>query len=70
MRRLGGDVTDDPAASSFAKAMETSIGTVSIIDPNAEVFGRIWCVLGATRRQKTPPIHTHTHTATTYIHVC
>ena len=48
-RRLGGDVTDDPAASSFAKAMETSIGTVTIIDPNAEVFGRIWCVLCATQ---------------------
>ena len=46
--RLGGDVTDDPAASSFAKAMETSIGTVTIIDPNAEVFGRIWCVLCAS----------------------
>ncbi len=50
-RRLGGDVTDDPAASSFAKAMETSIGTVTIIDPNAEVFGRIWCVLSAAQRQ-------------------
>ena len=48
-RRLGGDVTDDPAASSLAKAMETSIGTVTIIDPNAEVFGRIWCVLSVTQ---------------------
>ncbi len=50
MRRLGGDVTDDPAASSFALAMELSIGTLTIIDPNAEVFGRIWCVLCATQR--------------------
>jgi hypothetical protein len=51
VRRLGGDVTDDPAASSFALAMERSIGTVTIIDPNAEVFRRIWCVLCATQRQ-------------------
>ena len=50
MRRLGGDVTDDPAASSFAKAMETSIGTVTIIDPNAEVFRRIWFVLCVTQQ--------------------
>ena len=49
LSRLDGDVTDDPAASSFAKAMETSIGTVTIIDPNAEVFGRIWCVLCVTQ---------------------
>ncbi len=47
-RRLGGDVPDDPAASSFAKAMETSIGTVAIIDEDATVFNRIWCVLCAT----------------------
>jgi hypothetical protein len=41
---LGGDVTDDPAAaSSFAKAMEGSIGTVSIIDKKADVARRIWC---------------------------
>jgi hypothetical protein len=45
---LGSDVTDDPAASSFAKAMKQSIGTLTIIDLNAEVFGRIWCVLCAT----------------------
>ena len=43
-------MTDDPAASSFAKAMETSIGTVTIIDPNAEVFRRIWFVLCVTQR--------------------
>jgi hypothetical protein len=42
---LGGDVTDDPAASSFAKAMVLSIGTVSIIDTKAEVARRIWCAL-------------------------
>jgi hypothetical protein len=48
---LGGDVTDDPAASSFALAMERSIGTVTIIDENGEVFRRIWCVRCATQRQ-------------------
>jgi hypothetical protein len=46
---LGGDVTDDPAASSFAMAMKLSIGTLSIIDLNAEVARRIWCVLCATQ---------------------
>jgi hypothetical protein len=44
-------VTDDPAASSFAVAMERSIGTVTIIDDDAKVFMRIWCVLCATERQ-------------------
>jgi hypothetical protein len=49
--RLGGDVTDDPAASSFAKAMKLSIGTVSIVDTNGEAGRRIWC---APRRSLCP----------------
>ena len=38
-------MTDDPGASSFAKAMKLSIGTVTIIDKKAEVARRIWCAL-------------------------
>jgi hypothetical protein len=43
--RLSCDVTDDPAASSFAKAMALSIGTVSVLDKGGNVFLRIWCAL-------------------------
>ena len=38
-------MTDDPAASSFAKAMALSIGTVSVLDKCGKVFMRIWCAL-------------------------
>ncbi len=41
---------DDPAASSFAKAMELSVGTLSVLDEGGEVFTRIWCGLAVVRR--------------------
>ena len=43
--RLSGDVTDDPAASSFAKAMALSVGTLSVLDTDGICFKRIWCAL-------------------------
>ena len=57
-------MTDDPAASSFAKAMKRSIGTVTIIDENGEVFNRIWCALAV---RPVPHYDTRsTHTASTF----
>jgi hypothetical protein len=58
-RRLGSDVTDDPAASSFAKAMARSIGTVTIIDANAEVARRIWWKPRSPFRGPHPPCSVH-----------
>jgi hypothetical protein len=36
-------VTDDPASSSFAKAMAASVGTLSVLDALGIVFSRTWC---------------------------
>jgi hypothetical protein len=47
---LDKDLTDDPAESSFAKAMEVSVGTLSVLDKGGEVFKRIWCGLAFVRR--------------------
>jgi len=41
---LAGDVSDDPAKSSFREAMEAAEGTVSILDSAAATYQRIWCV--------------------------
>eukprot|EP00746_Dinoflagellata_sp_MGD_P165758 gnl/MRDRNA2_/MRDRNA2_95217_c0_seq1.p1 gnl/MRDRNA2_/MRDRNA2_95217_c0~~gnl/MRDRNA2_/MRDRNA2_95217_c0_seq1.p1 ORF type:complete len:952 (+),score=158.50 gnl/MRDRNA2_/MRDRNA2_95217_c0_seq1:76-2856(+) len=40
---LGGDVSADPAVSSFRRAMEISSGVVSIVDSNATCWTRVWC---------------------------
>eukprot|EP00434_Breviolum_minutum_P020137 symbB.v1.2.017757.t1/scaffold1389.1/size122275/6 len=37
---LGGG---NPATSSFHRALEVSIGTLSILDESAKVYSRIWC---------------------------
>ena len=38
-----GELSDDPAQSSFRKALELAEGTVSILDRNGVVFSRVWC---------------------------
>jgi hypothetical protein len=40
---LGGDVVEDPNQSSFRKAMQVSLGTVSILDSNTICYTRVWC---------------------------
>jgi hypothetical protein len=40
---LSGDVTSDPAQSSFNQAMRVSRGTVMVLDTQATAFWRIWC---------------------------
>jgi hypothetical protein len=40
---LGGDVTEDPAQTSFHRAISLSKGTVAIVDAGGNYFGRIWC---------------------------
>ena len=37
------DLAEDPAASSFRRALEASEGTLSILDRKGVVFKRIWC---------------------------
>lgn len=39
----GTEIGDDPAKSSFRKAMTLSEGTISILDPDSVVYNRIWC---------------------------
>ena len=38
-----GELSDDPAQSSFRKALELAEGTVSILDRGGVVFSRVWC---------------------------
>mmetsp|Transcript_118865 Transcript_118865/g.337006 ORF Transcript_118865/g.337006 Transcript_118865/m.337006 type:complete len:699 (+) Transcript_118865:101-2197(+) len=40
---LAGDVVEDPNQSSFRKAMQVSLGTVSILDMDTVCYTRIWC---------------------------
>jgi len=40
---LGDSVSNDPGQSSFRKAMDEAVGTVSILDHGGFVFTRIWC---------------------------
>ena len=40
---LAGEVSDDPAKSSFNKALEIVEGTIALIDQRAIVYTRIWC---------------------------
>ena len=37
-------LSDDPANTAFAKAMEISKGTISILDKDGIVFNRVWCI--------------------------
>ena len=39
---LGGDVTNDPANSSFWRALDQAEGMISVIDKNAICFTRVW----------------------------
>jgi len=41
--QLAGDVPEDPANSSFKKAMDLAEATVSILDIGGKVFTRVWC---------------------------
>ena len=40
---LGGDVTDDPGESSFARAIRLASGTIAVVDRGGAYFARIWC---------------------------
>jgi hypothetical protein len=40
---LGVEMTTDPAETSFFKAMQLTIGTVSVVDVDAKCYRRIWC---------------------------
>ena len=40
---LGGEISTDPAESSFCKAMKNAKGTISIVDADSIVYSRIWC---------------------------
>mmetsp|Transcript_67953 Transcript_67953/g.210183 ORF Transcript_67953/g.210183 Transcript_67953/m.210183 type:complete len:661 (+) Transcript_67953:59-2041(+) len=41
--QLAGDVSDDPANSSFRKAIDLAAGTVTVLDRGAVTFSRVWC---------------------------
>mmetsp|Transcript_43842 Transcript_43842/g.101285 ORF Transcript_43842/g.101285 Transcript_43842/m.101285 type:complete len:1039 (-) Transcript_43842:212-3328(-) len=41
--KLGGEIQKDPSQTSFRKAMELAVGTVSVVDSSAVTFSRIWC---------------------------
>lgn len=41
--KLGGEISSDPADSSFRKAMRLCKGTVSIVDSSCTIYSRIWC---------------------------
>ena len=40
---LSDDVTEDPAQTSFHKAISISKGTIALIDRDGKYFSRIWC---------------------------
>ena len=40
---LGGDLTIDPAQSSFRRAMTLTVGTLAIVDTSSVVYTRSWC---------------------------
>jgi len=40
---LSGDVVHDPAQSSFRRAMNLAVGTLSILDRHFVCYSRIWC---------------------------
>eukprot|EP00933_Yihiella_yeosuensis_P078445 TRINITY_DN8994_c0_g3_i1.p1 TRINITY_DN8994_c0_g3~~TRINITY_DN8994_c0_g3_i1.p1 ORF type:complete len:532 (-),score=91.80 TRINITY_DN8994_c0_g3_i1:1683-3278(-) len=41
---VGAELGSDPSESSFRKAMSLASGTVSILDPGAVAYTRIWCI--------------------------
>ena len=41
--KLSEELSDDPAKSSFARAMHNCEGTIAIVDKNANIFTRVWC---------------------------
>lgn len=41
---LGGDVSVDPAESSFRKAMNEAQGTVTVLDAGRVTYTRVWCI--------------------------
>mmetsp|Transcript_16418 Transcript_16418/g.29159 ORF Transcript_16418/g.29159 Transcript_16418/m.29159 type:complete len:592 (+) Transcript_16418:31-1806(+) len=41
---LGGDVCEDPAETSFRKAMRLARGLLSVLDAGAICYRRIWCI--------------------------
>ena len=50
--KLGEELVDDLALTSFRKALQQAEGTLSILDRNGTVFTRVWCcyeVRGAAR---------------------
>lgn len=40
---LGAELSENPAESSFHRALSVSQGTLSILDAEARVYSRIWC---------------------------
>lgn len=40
---LDSDVTEDPAQSSFRKAIDASRGTIALLDAGSAYWSRIWC---------------------------
>lgn len=38
------DMGDDPSTSSFRRAMRLCKGTVSVLDPGAVCYSRVWCI--------------------------
>merc|ERR1712205_230316 len=40
---LGADITEDPRASSFFKAMQLCDGVLVVLDPHGMPYTRCWC---------------------------
>mmetsp|Transcript_117685 Transcript_117685/g.344674 ORF Transcript_117685/g.344674 Transcript_117685/m.344674 type:complete len:642 (-) Transcript_117685:204-2129(-) len=54
---LNGDLADNPAESSFKRALDLSKGTLMVLDSNATPFTRVWCafevLISLRQRDKT-----------------
>ena len=70
-----GELSDDPAQSSFRKALELAEGTVSILDRNGVVFSRVWCCyeiyvslaeMGGRLKYEVYTAHKHEYDAQSY----
>lgn len=50
------EIGQDPTESSFFKAMQLAVGTLSIIDGEAYAYSRIWCLLLSAQPSLSTPL--------------
>ena len=57
--KLGEELVDDLALTSFRKALQQAEGTLSILDRNGTVFTRVWCCYEVRRAAYSGGLCTH-----------